>query len=236
MGSHQLIGAPRNGNDQYTKLLFHFDNNYTDSNYGGGAHTVTAQNSPGFDTNKKFGTHAFKGTAPHPAAPGTPARYVEIADHADFTLGTQDFAIDFWVNTALGSAQSTLAAQEISWRIAIIPTAPQPVKFFCSTNGSTYGIQAAGPTLTWTDSTYRHIACVRHGTSFTAYVDGVGGTPVTDSGSLFNSTNPIQLILASGGAETVLYDEFRFSVGTPRQTANFTPSTIPYSRFRGSAT
>lgn len=234
--SRWLGGDSRaNGNDQYTKVLLHFDNSYSDTNFGGSSHTWSPQNSPGFSTDSKFGSHSFQGTAPHPAAPATPARYVQASDSSDFTLGASDFTIDFWLKTNLGGAISMIANQEVSWRIQVRQSALGTVNFFASFNGSSYALQANGQTSAWSDGSWKHVAVVRSSNNFTVYVDGVGGTPVSNSGTINDSSNPVQLILGSGGAETALYDEFRLSVGIARWTSNFTPPTTPYSRFIGSS-
>src|SRR5215471_19228077 len=80
------------GNDAFTKILMHFNNDLSDVNAGGLAKTWTNVGS-GFTTNSKFGTHALNC--------GASAGYITTPDSADFTL-TNTWTVDFWLNVQSG--------------------------------------------------------------------------------------------------------------------------------------
>ena len=68
---------------------------------------------------------------------------------------------------------------------------------------------------------------VRNGTTFSAYVNGVAGTPTTGiSDQVALSANPISLGIY-GGTLTLPFtgymDDIRITKGYARYTANFTP-------------
>ena len=87
------------GNDAYTVLLLNCDGadestTFTDTSVGGSTHTVTANADAQVDTAiKKFGT----GSA---LLDGT-GDYLSMPDSADWSFGTDDFVIDFWLKSTI---------------------------------------------------------------------------------------------------------------------------------------
>jgi len=233
-----LAGAGHIGNDSFTKILLHMDGadastTCTDSNLGGSAHTWTAAGNAQLDTGiaAKFGTAAglFDGSGDSFTTP----------DHADFTLGSGDFTVDFWFNINTGGN----GAARLMWGQGN-STANGGFTAFGAMNAdntiygkvSTDGAVAAATvtsTSTFTTAGWNHYAFVRTGNVLRLFLNGVQeGGDQAYSGTISNSANTFGVgsigeyvgSLAFNGS----IDEFRLSVGIARWTTNFTPSTIAY--------
>lgn len=212
--------------DSYTKVLLHCDGSdasttITDESgkswtAGGNAQIDTAQSKFG------GGSLLFDGNAD----------YVYTADHADFTLGTNDFTVDFWVRFN----QITYAAL-----FTIYTDANNCILFYLYTDGNILlqsisgGSLALNVTQAWTPSTgtWYHVAAVRYGNVWRIFVNGNKlGNDVTDSRSIPDYTGGAAIGYRpanSAGSLNGWIDEFRFSKGIARWTANFTPPTAAYA-------
>jgi hypothetical protein len=223
------------GNDQYTKVLLKFDGadagtTITDSNAGGSSHTWSAAGNAQLDTaQKKFGLSSL-------LCDGT-GDWVTVADHADFSLGSGDFTIDFWFNcdAASGSKEalagqmaSGLAANTGAWYMERHTT--DVIRAHVS-NGSALTTVTGTTAITATGQ--HHAALVRTGDVLQLYIDGVQeGGDVAFTGSVNNSANALRVGAAGEDTNdpwTGWVDEFRISVGTARWTEDFTAPTVPYA-------
>jgi hypothetical protein len=232
------------GNDQYTKVLLHFDGTdasttITDSNIGGSAHSWTANGNAQIDTAQfKFGgaSGLFDGTGD----------YVSTPDSVDFTLGTSDFTIDFWFNcNAAGGSNQGLGGQNDSggtgtntaWRI--YRTSGNVISFQTASGG---GFDA---TLTGTtqftnavNTGWHHCAVTRSGSTFRLFLDGVQEASTVSSGAVDDSS--LNLVVGRLGDQSIDWtgwiDEFRLSVGIARWSANFTPPVTAYGEVDFSTT
>ena len=104
--------------------------------------------------------------------------------------------------------------------------------FSYSTNGSSQINLTGFTSHTPSVNTWYHIAYVRNGSNFDLYIDGEKQTTKSISGTIYNST-AVAMIGASNPASPAYFvngwiDEFRFSKGIARWTANFTPQSYPY--------
>jgi len=212
--------------DSYTKILLHCDGSdgsttITDESgkswtAGGNAQIDTAQSKFG------GGSLLFDGNAD----------YVYTADHADFTLGTNDFTVDFWVRFN-SLSYATL--------FTIHTDANNAIVLYCY-NGNELNLQSiAGGSLalnvskSWSPSTgtWYHVAAIRYGNNWRLYINGTQlGTDVTDSRSIPDYTGGFAIGYRPANAAGSLngwIDEFRFSKGIARWTANFTPPTAAYA-------
>ena len=220
-----------NGNDQYTKILLHMDGanggtSFPDVNAGGSAHTWTAHSATTVTSGQKFGTAIMQ------------SPYIDAPAHADFNLGSGDWAIDFWFDTlAAGNGTSRYIAGQAtnggplssdSFTISLktddkilVSVATGSTTIFIS--GST-AITAAG---------LHHFQVSRTGNFLQMYLDGT--KDATDVAFSATVPSPSRNFAIGRGGEISantfagLIDEFRLSVGTPRNTANFTPPTSAYS-------
>ncbi len=94
------------------------------------------------------------------------------------------------------------------------------------------------------DGNWHHFALVRNGTTVKLYIDGLAGatTAAVSTNSIWNDSNTAIVIGGRTNSATIgtlaaatvntryALDEIRISVGTPRYTANFTPSTSKWPR------
>lgn len=224
-------------NDQYTKVLLHCDGadastTFTDTNNGGSAHTWTAAGNAQIDTAiSKFGGAAglFDGTGD----------YISTPDHADFTLGTDNFTIDCWFNCTA----TTGSFRAICGQMDAAATA-STVSAFVRRNTSNFitGAVVVGSTqytvigtTTFTDVSntgWHHVAFVRTGSTLKLFIDGTQqGGDVAVTGSVNDSAEDFA-VGRLGEVTTQDWqgslDEFRLSVGVARWTGNFTVPTAPY--------
>jgi hypothetical protein len=223
------------GNDAFTKILLYCDGvnggtSFPDTAKGqtpthiwtahGGAITTL--------TTQKFGPTSLFTFA---------NAWIDTPDSPDFTLGLQDFSVDFWFKVAGGDstnrilmAQGNSGGTDNSFYFALLTT--NKIQCFLSTDGLS-GVQILGTTaFPFSGTSWNHAAFVRKSGVIRLFVNGVqeGGDTaaafsVHDSGSKFAIGRP--------GEENGLYfigeiDEFRLSIGIARWFSNFTPPTRAY--------
>jgi YD repeat-containing protein len=191
-------------------------------------HTVIATGSAALEASQaRFGSAAL--------APGT--GFASISNSAgDLDVGTGDFTVEAWgYLTSILSTDSTLFAH-------VPATTVSPGAFQVKIQGGTgnAGFSFGNSTSGWVFDTYssssvstgtwHHFALVRHGSTFTLYLDGTSILTTTSSTPILALSDPMNV----GGYSAVLpisfngyIDEFRFSNGTAVYTANFTPPSGP---------
>lgn len=221
------------GIDSYTKIMLHFDGSdggttITDSSAG--AHTWTARGNAQLDTAiKKFGSAAL-------LLDGV-ADYVDTPDHADYTLGSGDWTVDFWWNRSGGDGANRRAFGQIdSGNNASAGSISGGLNTSNVFLGAAYSGGATGQvtgTTVFTSTGWHHYALVRTGNTLKMFIDGVqeGGDvsftlAVNDSAETFT-------VGRRGAAPNLEWrgsiDEFRLSVGIARWTSNFTPESSAYT-------
>ena len=220
--------------DSYTKALLHFNGSDTSTTFtDGSGKTWTGGGTAQLDTDqKKFGTASL-------LLDGD-SDYISTPDHADFDVGSGDFTIDFWVRfnalpgaggyAALYSQRTTSSSNNA---MTLWYSGNDKWSFSYSTDGSSYlnieGLTTHTPSL----NTWYHIACVRNGSNLDIYIDGSKQTTKTISGTIYNSTATPLIGAANPGTPISFLngwiDEFRFSKGIARWTANFTPQSEEYN-------
>jgi hypothetical protein len=208
--------------DSFTKSLLHFNGNYVDE-----IGKIWTPNASVLSATSKFGSGSvqFNGSS-----------WIDTPDHADFTLGSGDFTVDFGIYRSTtgtiqricGQMDSANTAAQIAWQIYI--DSGNAVTFQVRPGGSAYEVVATG--LVLGASTWYHIAGVKEGTNIKLYVDGVlKGTTAVPTTAISDSTAKVA-IGRCGEYATEYYngyvDEFRFSKGIARWTADFTPPTAEY--------
>jgi len=211
--------------------LLHFDGIngstvFTDAN----GHAVSASGSAALETAQvKFGSAAL--------APGT--GFASISNPTgDLDVGSNDFTVETWgYLTSVLSTDSTLAAH--------VPAATVSAGAFqikIQGNTANAGFSFGDSTALWTFDTYsstavttgswHHFALVRHGSTFTLYVDGNSVLSTTSTTPIIALSDPLNV----GGYSAALpisfngyIDDFRFTNGVALYTANFTPPPAPES-------
>ena len=100
-------GLSTPGNDAFTKILLHMDGSnggttFTDIAVGGSAKTWTPTNATTSTASFKFGTASML----------TASGYITTPDHSDFTIGSNDFTLDLWINfsATTGNASGSVSA------------------------------------------------------------------------------------------------------------------------------
>lgn len=204
--------------DEYTKLLLHFDSDFTDLC----GKTVTAYGNAAISSaQSKFGSASalFDGNEDYISTPGVD----------DWYFDTGDFTIDFWVRrNGTGSYPGIISCSDTStgWAIGFgngdnkIRVVWNSAQQILSTN--------AIPDLTWT-----HIALVRYGDTATLYINGVNNGSVSVAGVNINPDGNGALKIGKLNSSANYFfngnvDEMRVSKGIARWTADFTPPASAY--------
>lgn len=225
-------GVP--GNDAFTKILLHMDGSnggttFTDVNAGGSSHIWTPTNATTSTSSFKFGGASLLGAT----------GYITSPAHADFNIGTNDAAIDFWLNNnGVGSAGYTFLGQSDSGGNAVSrsvlftrASGAGVIQVTITSSGGAALITLQSTTGFASTSTWNHIALTKSGTSFRLFINGTQEDTTKTLASVNASPQPFTI--GRGGDQasgfSAMIDEFRLSVGASRWTANFTPPIGPYT-------
>lgn len=210
------------GIDGYTKALWHFENNGTDSS--GNSHTLTAQNGATYSNSiYKFGSYAA-------SLDGT-NDYFDLADHADFDLSGGTWSIDGWIYVTSVAAAQIIYSQ---WTAADTDT----LKIYVGTDASIrIAVNAGGLADVTVNSApnqiilnqWNHFEATESGDSWYIFVNGNLVATATDASRAANYTSNVSVGRdAIGNYFAGKIDELRVSVGIARHTSTFTPMTGPY--------
>lgn len=246
--------------DTYTKLLLHFDGpngstTFTDSSVyantgnisvgasGSAANNAAIQYAPN-NLFSKFGSGCL-GSKNAQAGTQAGTFYIQTNSASQYTFGTQNFTIEFWLlyyptqfnsNGRLASNYITGTFGANNW-VIIPPTASVGCQLSISNVTGNIVCPASTTTTGWNDTTaWHHYAFVRSGTSFYGYTDGLAGTLVTSSASLDTGTTNLITIggnladnSGNGAFTNCWIDEFRISIGIARYSGTFAPSNSPFT-------
>ena len=217
--------------DSYTKLLIHSDTadgstTFVDSSASGRTFTIGGSSDITHATaQSKFGKSAIY----RPTSGNN--KNIYVGDYADLTRTTDDFTVECWVYMTALNEKSNFLFKSSSWWLNYYMGSGYGTdnKFNCMFyNGAAW--QNATNTMTPVINTWYHVAGVVSSNELTLYVDGVGGTPTTLTGT----TNDGEEMGFGGWAETWngfqgYLDEIRISKGIARWTDSFVPPNKPYS-------
>ena len=199
--------------------------------------TWTAYGNAQLDTaQQKFGTASglFDGTGD----------YIDTPDHSDHEPAAEDFTVDCWVRfnnnngtQAIWGRRTSVTTQKDLFTIYTSGTPINRLTF----QGIVNTVEKGGYYFSWSPATntWYHLEIVRNGTNFYMFVDGVSQTltvtTAIGTNDLTFSLTGDKLTIGRYGDYDGYYfngwiDEFRFSKGIARHTANFTPSTSEYSQ------
>jgi hypothetical protein len=222
--------------DVYTKALLHMDGANTSTTFtdesgkawtrGGSAQISTA--------NYEFGG------ASGLFASAT-SDYISTPTNTDFNLGTGDFTIDYWMK----STQTTQYATHFAkcpgawgtgmWTIICHYAGAGDINFYAYD----YAVGDHGVLKTTTGlintGNWTHIAVVRSGNNWNLYVGGVSKASLSASITIADLSGGVSIARdeTNGRYYNGNIDEFRFSKGIARWTANFTPPAGPYGPPQG---
>ena len=159
---------------------------------------------------------------------------LSIADHADWSFGTNDFTIEFWIKTSSATDLANHGGGSTANTAFTMWLGGNGTNFsaiFCI-GGSNVQFTHAAPNVA--DGSWHHLAVVRNGNVFTKYVDGTSNATFTNSGAINEASTPLVFgagLVTLNGPGTNFnghMDEIRIS-DTARYTADFTPSTTAFT-------
>ena len=160
--------------------------------------------------------------------------YMSLPANDGYNFGSNDFTLEAWVYVDLASISSNLPL--VGWgtgsyKIIRLNSTGINVESNSPSNTSfTVSFASSPKTKTW-----NHIALVRSGNSFTAYLNGVGGTAYTSyTGNIGNGSDALNISYKSDPTYYTGYiADLRIVKGTAVYTANFTPPTEPLTAISG---
>jgi len=218
-------GVP--GIDEYTKLMLHMEGDQSDSQ-----HAVTVNGNPQLSaTTAKFnGSMYFDGNGD----------YLSIPTSNDFSFGSGDFTVDFWIRFISPTDLITPIIGQVEdgsnrWHFVLNNNTGvnEGLLLFSTYSGGANMIVEAGSWFPNADTWY-HIALVRSGGIIKIYVNG-------ESQALSINNNPDESIDIDSGLYigdrgfdefgNIYVDEFRISKGIARWTSDFSGSlpSVPYT-------
>ena len=158
---------------------------------------------------------------------GVVGDYLEITDHADFTFGTGNFTIEFFVNMGdqAGNYTTLFHSANHDVRVTIGASATAPTLSFYS---DTWDAHTSGTTDIG-DNAWHHCAIVREGTDLKIYVDGALEATRASSG---NSLDPDNIRIGQYATSLPFkgyIDEIRITKGLAVYTGAFTVPTTALS-------
>lgn len=160
--------------------------------------------------------------------------YVTSASSSSLQLGTSNFTIEFWINFKSIAANqrvcggdNPVSAGSFCW--SMYTTSAGALNYYLSTSGSSWDLASIASIGAVRTNTWYHVALVRNGSTFTAYLNGEAGQSVVSSASLFASTFGVTLGTFVGQASWLngYISNFRLVKGTAIYTSNFVPPTVP---------
>ena len=220
--------------DSYTKSLLHCDGADTSTTITDeSGKTWTAVANAQIDTTaKKFGTGSviFDGEGDIITCPTS----------ADWDVGSGDFTVDFWLYPTTAARQGVFYLSydtHYHFGIDFHYSGTRNINIWASSNGSSWDLLTAdaagngtgGTSLALT--TWSHVAVTRSGNVWRTFINGVKDIEQTAAGTVLDSNETIMFGNWKIGALSYFsgqLDEFRFSLGIARWTANFTAPTSSY--------
>lgn len=220
------------GNDDNTLLLLHCNGtdaatSFSDESSGGATHSMTANGDAQVDTaQKKFGTASalFDGTGD----------YITTPDHANWTFGSGDFTIDFWLRRGatgayMGIVNSGTSGGTNKW-ILVGFSDGDIVRFIMRMDDNSQVTASSSGTIT--DTNWHHIAAVRDGNTMRLFIDGTADGTADVTGDTLNDSSEVLTIGRTGSYNGEYFtghlDEIRIS-NVARWTTNFDVPTEEYA-------
>jgi hypothetical protein len=215
-----------------TKLLSCQANRFLDASAS--AHTLTVGGSPSvqpfspFNPTTAYSTSSIGGSGYFDGSGDN----LTATNNAAYDFGSGNFTIEGWARPTTASQLAFAArGQSTGFEGWILST----TNFLATTNGSTWDI-----TITFTSAlvanAWNHVAVVRNGNVYTAYLNGVANGTTTVSGSIVAGTAAAVIGSRAGQTDYSGYiGDFRIVKGTAVYTAAFTPPTAPLTAISGTS-
>jgi len=196
------------------------------------AQTVTANGSPSYteyNLSPSLNALVFTGT-----------EYLEVADAASLSPGSDDFCYEMWAKFPDGNSTSVGVMLQHGLLTNLFSGTPAAFQFsrgiggiywYGSTDGSTTDVpvvdsQLATDFYATQDTDWHHFAVTRSGDLFSWWFDGELVSSATLSVTLHNPSAALTIGAGSGGAAGTSFhtSDVRLTIGHPRYTSAFTPS------------
>ena len=241
-----LLNASSPPVDTNLVLLMHFDNNFTDESSYNRTFT-TANGTPNFVTNAKFGSHAYKMSDGYNV-------YHNIKCSHDSGLDTislkNEWQIDFWLNllnlvddgsndtlilrkNLISNSQTSLGSS-LAWSVVVYNNVNTSLDFryMYSGGGSQSSVSSALNALN-TKNIWHHCRIVSNGTQIKVFVDGFGGTAANIAGtgivaSIYDFFIGVRGGQFGGYQAHAIMDELQIKSGFDTFD-DFTPPTAPFT-------
>jgi hypothetical protein len=218
--------------DAYTKLLLHCDGadastTFTDASPSARGNATVVGTAQVDTAQKKFGTGSL-------LLDGN-SDGITYADSADWTFGTDNWTIDFWVRFASTSGVQSFLIQRADVNNYLYFRKESDNKLMMidvvGSSNRMYYITTSAPTIN--TNTWYHIAYVRNGAGGLIFLDGtsLSLTENTAMGTMADISAIVSIGYMAATSENFVngwIDEFRVSKGIARWTANFTPEKRAY--------
>lgn len=164
--------------------------------------------------------------------------YISVADDPGLDFGSSDFTMECWVYTPSPSTTAILMNKRANsgvYGAVYIGLVGGNAVASATSNGSSWDIISANTSFgAVSANTWTHIALVRNGNNFTGYVNGVGTSVATSSGTILDNTSAVNIGGETDGYQVTGYlRDVRWVKGTAVYTSNFTPPTAPLTAISG---
>lgn len=224
-------------------LLMHFDNNFTDESSYNRTFT-TANGTPNFITNAKFGSHAYKMSDGYGVY-----HNIKCSHDSGFDAITlkKQWQIDFWLNLLDDGANDTLILRKnrydntqssidasLAWSVVISKNINTRLDFrYMHSGGSAQSSASSLSNALNTKNVWHHCRIVSNGTQIKVFVDGFGGTAVSIAGTgivanIYDFFIGVREGQYGGGQYHAAMDELQIKSGFDT-FADFTPPTAPFT-------
>jgi hypothetical protein len=227
-----LAYAPAPVDDSYTKLLLHFNGPDTSTNFldQSAIHTVVPYSTAHINTAEKY----FGVSSAHVAG-----QSIDCGIHADWIIADQDFSADCWIRSATlptnGTYQKIFShnyANAADWTGIQIRNASGVyyLEYIHYVGSALINLSAV---ITIATNEWHHCAITKSEQDFYLFFDGVL-VATTNTAQSITGLNASAKLYISGQTNVYTWtgwiDEFRWSVGIARWTADFSGSlpTTPY--------
>ena len=226
-----------------TVLLMHFDNNFTDESSYNRTFT-TANGTPNFVTNAKFGTHAYKMSDGYSVY-----HNIKCSHDSGFDAITlkKQWQIDFWLNLLDVGSNETLILRKnrnsnaqtslgtaLVWSVVVAGGSNTRLDFRYKHSGglSQNAVSSLGDALI-TKNIWHHCRIVSNGTQIKVFVDGLGGTAANIAGtgivaSIYDFFIGVREGESGGYQAHAAIDELQIKSGFDTFD-DFTPPTAPFT-------
>ena len=157
-------------------------------------------------------------------------QYLAYPNNAAFSFGSSNFTIEAWIKVTSTSNYNIYVNSDTSNNLGVTLYAGGGTihAFVTASPGGNIVYDLQGPASSVVTGVWTHIAFVRSGTTFTAYVNGVAGTPSTNSNAMPPSQARCYIgtsYNAAAGFFSGDISNYRVVNGTAVYTANFVPPT-----------